>query len=264
MQGIIFDIKHYAIHDGPGIRTTVFMKGCPLGCWWCHNPESRSKEIISYQKEEKIEERVVSSEEKVGELYTLDKVIKEIEKDCVLFEESGGGVTFSGGEPFHQFDFLLDMLKKCNTKEIHTCIDTTGYIEPKKLEQSACLTDLYLFDLKQIDDQKHRKLTGVSNKRILENLVMLDQLEKDIEIRYPLIPGMNDDEADLLRLMDFLHKLKKPYPVSILPYHKIGKHKYSRFGIEYKMDGVEEPSDDHIEKIKTSFEEAGFKVSIGG
>lgn len=264
MQGTIFDIKHYAIHDGPGIRTTVFMKGCPLGCWWCHNPESRSGEIITYQKQEKIGGKIVEVVENVGKSFSVSQVMKEIEKDRVLFEESGGGVTFSGGEPFYQFEFLMELLKACNEKEIHTCIDTTAYAERVKLEKVAYLTNLFLFDVKHIDDEKHKKYTGVSNKRILENLVWLDKIEKDLHIRYPLIPGMNDDESDILRMMAFLHKLRKPYPLSILPYHKIGKHKYSQFGIEYKMNRVEEPSDEKIEKIKVSFEKAGFNVNIGG
>jgi len=264
VQGTIFDIKHYAIHDGPGIRTTVFLKGCPLGCWWCHNPESHSGDIIKYQKQEKIEGEIIEVEESVGNTYSVAQVMKEIEKDRVLFEESGGGVTFSGGEPFHQFHFLMELLKTCKEKEIHTCVDTIGYIDKDKIQKAAAYTDLFLFDLKHIDDAKHKKYTGVSNKLILENLILLDHLKKEIQIRYPLIPGINDDEADILRMMAFLQKLKNPHPVSILPFHKIGKHKYSQFGIEYKMNGIEEPSKEQIEKVKTQFEEAGFVISVGG
>lgn len=261
---MIFDIKHYAVHDGPGIRTTVFMKGCPLECWWCHNPESRSSEIFRYKKQEKIEGRIIEKEETVGKEYTIKEVMKEIEKDTLLFEESGGGVTFSGGEPIHQFEFLLKLLKECKKKEIHTCVDTTGYVNAEKLKKIADYTDLFLYDLKHFDDKMHIKYTGISNKLILDNLKMLDNIGKPIEIRYPLIPGMNDDEADIFRMMAFLQKLKKRHPVSILPYHKIGKHKYGRFGIEYKMDGIEEPTTAQIDKVRLSFEEAGFKVNIGG
>jgi len=264
VQGIIFDIKHYAIHDGPGIRTTVFLKGCPLACWWCHNPESRAKEIASYQKKETIEGRVVEEEKTIGQLYTVDEVMKEIEKDRVFYEESKGGVTFSGGEPFYQFNFLMELLKACKKKEIHTCVDTTAYVDKNKIQKAAAYTDLFLYDLKHIDDEQHKKFTGVSNKLILENLVWCDQIRKEIQIRFPLIPGINDDETDILRMMAFLHKLKKPHPVSILPYHKIGKHKYSQFGIEYKMDGIEEPSKEQIEKVKKLFETAGFKTTVGG
>lgn len=264
MKGIIFDIKHYAIHDGPGIRQTIFMKGCPLGCWWCHNPESRSKEIISYTKEEKIDGQMVEKEETVGRQYTTDELMKIIEKDTVFFEESGGGVTFSGGEPLLQFDFLLDMLKACKKRDINTCVDTTGFTDPEKLKAIAPYTDLFLFDLKHIDDKKHIHYTGVSNKKILDNLKMLDEMGKQVQIRYPLIPGMNDDESNLLRMLGFLNGLKHKYPVSILPYHKIGSHKYKRFGLEYKMNGTKEPDKEHVETIKKMFENAGFEVTVGG
>ena len=263
-MGIIFDIKHYAIHDGPGIRTTVFLKGCPLGCWWCHNPESRSPAIFTFPKKEKMDGRELVIEEKVGKEYTVKETMAEIEKDIVFYEESGGGVTFSGGEPFHQPAFLLNLLKSCRKKEIHTCVDTTGYVNSAQLKKAAFYTDLFLFDLKHFDDRMHLEYTGVSNKPILENLILLDEMGKAVEIRYPLIPGMNDDEADLLRMLAFLSKLKNKYPVSILPYHKIGSQKYSQFGIEYKMDGVEEPSKEYIENIKNTIEAAGFVTRIGG
>lgn len=264
MQGIIFDIKHYAIHDGPGIRTTVFLKGCPLGCWWCHNPESRSKEISCFLKEEKVNGHVIEAFQTVGKNYSVGEVMEQLEKDVVLFEESGGGVTFSGGEPFAQYEFLLKLLKESKKREWHTCVDTTGYVDSKKLEKAAGYIDLFLYDLKQTDDEKHVKYTGISNKKILENLFMLDEMGKKIEIRYPLIPGINDDEADLLWLISLLRKLKNKPALSILPYHKIGSHKYKLHGIEYKMKGIEEPSKEHIEKIKNTIEEAGFMTSVGG
>ena len=264
MKGIIFDIKHYAIHDGPGIRTTVFLKGCPLGCWWCHNPESRSGEVFRYQKEEKINGKIVEAEETIGQHYTVNQVMKEIEKDALLHEESMGGVTFSGGEPFFQFRFLLQILEACKKNDFHTCVDTTGLVEPEKLKKAAEFTDLFLYDLKHFDDKMHIKYTGVSNKRILDNLRLLDELGKRVEIRYPLIPGINDDESDLLRMLAFLQNLKHVYPVSILPYHKIGSQKYRRFGIEYKMEGVKEPDNEQIETVKNYFENAGLKVTVGG
>lgn len=264
MSGIIFDIKHFAIHDGPGIRQTVFLKGCPLNCWWCHNPESRSCEIVAFRKTEKIGRNILEKEEFAGWEVTVEEVMKEVEKDLVFFEESGGGVTFSGGEPLLQFDFLMALLKKCKHKNIHTCIDTTGYTDQEKIEEVSAYTDLFLYDLKHMEDEAHLSYTGVSNKRILENLLLLDQLGRAIQIRLPLIPGINDDESNLFRTIDFLQKLRKNHPVSLLPYHKIGKHKYSRFDIDYKMEGIEESSREHIEKVKSIFEKAGFMVSIGG
>ncbi len=264
MQGIIFDIKHYALHDGPGIRTTVFLKGCPLGCWWCHNPESRSGKISSFTKQEKISDHSIESVETIGKYYTVAEVIKEVEKDAVLYEESRGGVTISGGEPFYQYRFLIRLLKSLKRQDIHTCVDTTGHVDQDLLRKAAKYSDLFLFDLKHFDDKMHIKYTGASNRQILDNLIMLDGLGKDVEIRYPLIPGMNDDEADLYRMFAFLDKLQNKYPISILPYHKIGTDKYRRFNIENKMKGVKEPSQTQIHKVKKHFEEAGFEVKIGG
>lgn len=263
-EGGIFDIKNFAIHDGPGIRQTIFMKGCPLGCWWCHNPESRSKEIISYTKQEKIDGKIVEKEETVGRHYTVEQLMKEIDKDIVFFEESGGGVTFSGGEPLLQFDFLLEMLKACKNRDIHTCVDTTGFTDREKLKAIAPYTNLFLFDLKHMDEKKHILYTGAGNRKILGNLKLLDELGKEIQIRYPLIPGMNDDESNLLRMLDFLNGLKHKYPVSLLPYHKIGSHKYKRFGLEYKMSATKEPDKKQIETVKKMIENAGFEVTVGG
>ncbi|MEJ2595325.1 MAG: glycyl-radical enzyme activating protein [bacterium] len=264
MTGTIFDIKHYALHDGPGIRTTVFLKGCPLGCWWCHNPESRSGEIVTFRKKEKVSGREIVKEAVAGKKITVNELMEELEKDALLYEESGGGITLSGGEPMQQFRFSLKLLKVLKKKGYHTCMDTTGYTRQKELERVAVYTDLFLYDLKHFDDNMHKKYTGVSNKIILENLRLLDRLGKTIEIRYPLIPGMNDDEADLLRMLAFLQKLSRPYPVTILPYHKIGSHKYERFNLEYKMEGIEEPSADHIDEIKEMIIKNGFEATIGG
>ncbi len=264
MQGIIFDIKHFAIHDGPGIRQTIFFKGCPLSCWWCHNPESRSTDIFSYEKEEVIERVKVCDTITIGKEYTVDEVMVQIKKDLVFFEESGGGVTFSGGEPLLQYDFVMALLEECKKREIHTCIDTTGNISSYKLKNVALLTDLFLYDIKHIDDNQHIKYTGISNKLILNNLKLLDEMGKDIWIRFPLIHGINDDENNLLRMMDFLSKLKNRHPISILPYHKIGSHKYERFGIDYKMNGIEEQDKEFTNKIVNMFTVAGISASIGG
>ncbi len=260
MHGTIFDIKHFAIHDGPGIRQTIFFKGCPLSCWWCHNPESRSVDIISFEKEEILEGEKVCETVTVGAEYSVDDLLVEIKKEIVFFEESGGGVTLSGGEPLLQYQFVMTLLKKCMELKIHTCIDTTGNINSEKLANVASLTNLFLYDIKHIDEKQHIKHTGISNKLILNNLKMLDEMGKDIWIRLPLIPGINDDESELLGMMDFLSKLKSNYPISILPYHKIGRQKYKRFGIEYKMVGVEEYCNDDVIRVKNIFIEGGFKT----
>ncbi len=264
MEGIIFDIKHYALHDGPGIRQTVFLKGCPLSCWWCHNPESRSREPFSFRKEEKVDGHVVVEQETVGRKITVQDLMKEIEKDTLLFEESHGGVTFSGGEPMLQFDFLLKVLKLCKHQEMHTCVDTTAYVSKEKLKQAAVFTDLFMVDLKQMDGALHKKYTGVDNALILENIRKLDEWGKKFWIRYPLIPGMNDQEENQLRMLAFLQKLQHKPLISILPYHKIGSHKYKRFELEYKMNGTHEPDAEHVEKVKNLFEQAGFETHVGG
>ena len=264
MKGIIFDIKHYAIHDGPGIRQTVFMKGCPLGCWWCHNPESRSRKPFSYQKTEKMDGRELQVTETIGKEYTVAELMQIIEKDRIFFEESGGGVTFSGGEPLLQFDFLLETLQQCKKHDIHTAVDTTGHISQERMAQAARYTDLFLYDLKHMDDALHRKYTGVGNELILDNLRMLDDMGKEIWVRYALIPGFNDEEENLLKMLAFLQKLKRQPKVSILPYHKIGSHKYHRFGLEYKMSGVEEPEKEHVDEVAGLFSDAGYTVTIGG
>ena len=215
-------------------------------------------------KKEKIDGREVEVVETVGKEYSVGELLKVIEKDRVFFEESGGGVTFSGGEPLQQYNFLLEVMKECKKKDIHTCLDTTGFVKQEKIEEVAQYTDLFLYDIKHMDNEQHRKYTGVSNEVILDNLRFLDSMGKDIWIRYVLIPGINDDEGDLLKILTFLKELKHKYMVNILPYHKIGSQKYHRFGLEYKMNGVEEPAEEQINKTKKYFEDAGFTVVIGG
>ena len=264
MKGLIFDIKRFAIHDGPGVRVTIFFKGCPLGCWWCHNPESRNTEPETVLREQKVNGRVFKVEEDVGTLMTVDDLMLEIEKERMFFEDSGGGVTFSGGEPLQQYDFLLEVLKECKKKDIHTCLDTTGFVQRDKIEEVAQYADLFLYDIKHMDSEQHRKFTGVSNEEILNNLRFLDSMGKDIWIRYVLIPGINDDEGDLLKMLAFLKELKHKHMINILPYHKIGNHKYHRFGLEYKMDGVEEPAKEHVGEVASLFLKAGFEVTDRG
>lgn len=264
MKGIIYDIKHYAIHDGPGIRQTIFFKGCSLACWWCHNPEAISPKPFSFLKILNNGNKCYEKKETVGESYTIEEVMAEINKDRLFYEESGGGVTFSGGEPFVQYKFLLALLEECKHQGIHTCVDTSGHTSKDRMLSVAGLTDLFLYDLKHINSEQHKKYTGVGNELILENLKMLDEMGKKVWIRYPMIPGMNDQEENLLRMFDFLSKLKNVHPVSILPYHKIGINKYQRFGIEYKMDGIEEPERERVEEVKSLFQQGGFEVGIGG
>lgn len=264
MKGIVYDIKHYAIHDGPGIRQTIFFKGCSLACWWCHNPEAIDEKPFSFLKIIKNGNKCQEKKETVGEYFTVEELMEEILKDQLFYEESGGGVTISGGEPFIQYNFLLELLIACKKNNIHTCVDTSGHASKEHMLAVAGFTDMFLYDLKHIDSETHKKYTGIGNELILENLKMLDEMGKKIWVRYPMIPEKNDKEEDVLRMLAFLSKLKHKYPVSILPFHKIGKNKYQQFGIEYKMEGIEEPDREHVEEVKSLFERSGFEVGIGG
>lgn len=300
MKGQVFNIMKYAVHDGPGIRTTVFLKGCPLNCWWCHNPESQElkpqltffpnrcigcMDCISACKENAITAvngKVVTdlskcknngdctlvcfaeAREMAGKSMSVDEVVKEVLKDKIFYDESGGGVSFSGGEPLMQSSFLLEVLKKIKELGIHTTIDTCGFAPSEVLKEVSQLTDLFLFDLKHMNSEKHEKYTGVPNKLILENLIMLDNLGKNIIIRIPVIPGFNDSKEDLEDLKAFISTLQNVIEVNLLPYHSIGQEKYNRIGKEYKMKDVKEPSEEDMEQALKLMDGCGAKVKIGG
>ena len=264
-SGIIFDIKKFAIHDGPGIRTTVFFKGCSMNCWWCHNPESQNEEPEFIQKvENKKHTNSSKSQEIIGKLLTTEEVIEEIEKDIIFYEESNGGVTFSGGEALNQPEFLNSLLNKCKEKKIHTALDTSGYVEKEILEKTVDLVDLFLYDLKLIDDDKHTHYTGVSNKVILDNLRFLDEKGKQIVIRIPIIPGITDTEDNLSKIAEFIKSLKDINDVNLLPYNKMGEEKYRRLRRAYKTEEIKPPSEKEMLDIKSYFENFSFNVEIGG
>ena len=236
MQGIIFDIKRYAVHDGPGIRTTIFMKGCPLNCWWCHNPESISKHIESAKKINTVDGKEFETDVNIGRKISVSEVMKEIEKDSIFHQESGGGVTFSGGEPFLQAAFLHELLTSCKEKGIHTTVDTCGFVKSDTLIKMMNNIDLFLFDIKHLDNEKHIKYTEVSNKLILENLNILMEAKQNIIIRIPVIPNVNNDERYMEELEDYIASLGNQInEVNFLPYHNIASGKYERFGKENKM-----------------------------
>ncbi|MCD6564581.1 MAG: glycyl-radical enzyme activating protein [Bacteroidales bacterium] len=265
MKGLIFDIKKFALHDGPGIRTTVFLKGCPLNCLWCHNPESRCFDTESYIRVDKLDGKSFNKQKTIGNWMTVEEVIIEIEKDKMFYEESNGGVTFSGGEPFAQYEFLTGLLIVCRKKNIHTTVDTTGYIKREQLNKIHKLVDLFLYDLKHMDDKLHKKYTGVSNKLIIENLKWLSNRKSNIKIRFPVVPGYNDSEKNI-DLMRFL--LENLYPdvrhIDLLPYHKMAGSKAKRLGLKQQVGGIEEPDARKLGYIRKKFEEIGFTVGIGG
>jgi pyruvate formate lyase activating enzyme len=299
-DSIIFDIKKYAIHDGPGIRTTVFFKGCPLHCWWCHNPEGQDPEPeLVYRKSRCIgcgecaknclqqaifpEAQHISIKRKsciscgdcaqvcpsdalsiAGKSMSVKEVLEEIEKDRAFYEESGGGVTFSGGEPFLQPDFLNALLAECKERNIHTTIDTCGFARYEIIEKMRDKVDLFLYDIKIMDSKKHREYTGASNERILENLRKLAENGSSIVIGFPIIPGINDDDKNAARTAKLISSLPNIEHVSLLPYHRAGIEKYRNLGKPYKLDKTQPPSHQKIKSIKEKMEAFGIKVEIGG
>jgi len=264
-SGIIFDIKRFAVHDGPGIRVTAFLKGCALCCKWCHNPEALSPDICKSEKHLRIENKVFIDTEDIGYEITPEDLIKEFAKERVFMDESGGGVTFSGGEPLLQIEFLAETLALCKQRGFHTAIDTSGYAMRASFEKIAPLTDLFLYDLKIIDDAHHIEYTGVSNRKIHENLKFLVEIGKKIQIRMPMIPEATMNEVNICRSIEFLRGIKgKIEGIDLLPFHNTAKHKYTRFRIDNRFADTQTVAKDELNEIKQQFENEGFKVKIGG
>ena len=266
MKGLIFSVKRYSIYDGPGIRVTFFMKGCPLNCMWCHNPEGISSLPETVVRTNRIGDREFSKNEEVGKYYTINDILEILDKERVFINQSKGGVTFSGGEPMLQFEFLLGVLKACKENGYHTAVDTSGYSSAENYKSIIPFTDLFLFDIKHVDEAIHIETTGVSNIGILDNYRLLLESGKDIMVRFPVIPGINDDTDHLEKLRNLIDSTKTASlkRMNLLPFHKIGSSKYKRFNIPYRMDGVEPPSAEKMKMMKEFFMETGVKVKIGG
>lgn len=247
-EGIIFSIEEFAIHDGPGIRTTIFMKGCPLQCEWCHNPEGISfhpQNITKYNG-------VFLCGEKISSTELANRVLKN--KD--FFALNGGGVTLTGGEPTAQAPFIIDFLEQI--QEIHSAIETSGYASSDKFKEVISLVDLVLFDLKHTDENLHRKYTGVSNKPILENLRNLIDSGKEFIIRVPLIPQVNDTLENMSKILSLISDAQSLIRVELLPYHKTAGAKYKMIGKTYapSFDITKTP------RIFNVFEEYNIKTII--
>jgi len=300
MTGIVFNIQRFSVNDGPGIRTTVFLKGCPLHCRWCHNPESISpkKELILREDRcircgdclrlcrngaisEKDGKFVTSrracqqcgdcvqlcyaeAREIVGKEMSVEEVMKEIERDAVFFDESGGGVSFSGGEPFLQHEFLLQLLKISKGRGFRTVVDTTGFTSANILEESLPFVDLFLYDVKTLDEQKHKDYTGVSNQQILGNLQLLLHRRKDVIVRIPIIPGVNDSPQEIQQIGSFVGSQGGIREVQLLPYHQTGIEKYRRLGLEYTMNETTPPTEKQLNEIADELGNHVELVSIGG
>jgi pyruvate formate lyase activating enzyme len=259
-SGIIFKTKKYALHDGPGIRTTVFLKGCPLACRWCHNPEGQTREPQTL----KTSHNQAGKDETAGRRATVDEIIREVEKDIVFYDESGGGATFSGGEPLSQPQFLFALLRKCRKREIHTAVDTTAFSDQAVFGQLIELADLILFDLKLMDDTAHKRYTGVSNKSILKNLTLAADCQTPLHVRVPIVPGITDTKENISAIAQYLKTLPRLKRIDILPFHDNAAKKYERLGMVNPMAGILPPTQSHMADIKTGFESSGFAVTIGG
>lgn len=257
-SGWIFDVKRFAVHDGPGIRTTLFFKGCPLRCSWCHNPESQDPGVATLVREKKLEGRIFREEEVIGKHYTVEELMDELTKDIVFYRESSGGVTFSGGEPLMQPAFLSAALKACKQAGIHTCVDTCGYAGREDLERIAEGTDLILYDLKLMDEEEHARYTGVSNRLILDNLVWLGQGENEVVIRVPLIPGVTDRSENLEMISSFLGKTRFRR-IDVMPYHHMARGKYRKLQLPYFETGE---TGVPVGEIARYFSQKGFITKI--
>lgn len=299
---MIFDIKRYSINDGPGVRVTLFFKGCPLSCKWCHNPESQSFEneklffknkcigcfsCIEVCPENALtshtEQGIVTDMSKctvcgkctevcpttamqmAGRAFDIEEIKSVLEKELDLMKSSGGGVTFSGGEPLMFSEELIEVEKFCNKLGIHCAVDTSGFVRSEIVEKVLPHTDLFLYDLKLMDSRKHKDFTGFGTELILQNLKIIAASGIPFQIRIPLIEGVNTDDENIEATINFLNELPaKPQLVGLLPYHDIAFVKYERLGKIYEDSGLKEPSEETLEKITSIFKAAGFKVRIGG
>lgn len=263
MTGLVFDIRSFSIHDGPGIRQTVFLKGCPLRCQWCHNPESQENIEETIKSHKKLGDRTFTRNEIVGKAMSVAEVMESIEKDILFFEESGGGVTLSGGEPLMQPEFTTALLKACRKQGIHTALDTCGYAEPDMIEMVLPHTDLFLYDLKLADDEAHKQYTGLSNRPVLENLKKISASGRPIIIRIPLISDITDKEANLVRLKKIIEQTQGILRIDLLPYHAIAKSKYERMGKSCLHKAGNGYNQSKAQEIKEYFINAVQTVTIG-
>jgi pyruvate formate lyase activating enzyme len=297
LRGLVFDVQKYCLHDGPGIRTTVFMKGCPLACSWCSNPESQSpnQEIMTYDIRciacgkcaevcatgaitftgdgreidwEKCDQCLECAKvcpargiECVGKYMTVDEVVAKVEQDRIFYDNSGGGMTASGGEPLVQWEFVSRVFERCREKGIHTALDTCGMAPWKNLERVIEHADLVLFDIKHMDSAIHKVGTGVGNETILENARMVAK-RVTTWVRIPLIPGFNDSESNLTNIAQFAAEIGAE-KISLLPYHNLGSSKYPKLGRTYVMEDTPLLAEEKVEEVKSWLEAMGHRVEIG-
>jgi len=301
-ENVIFDIQKFSQDDGPGIRTIVFLKGCPLRCKWCSNPESQkvqseighhytlckecgqcaancpTKAITMIGGDKKlhidnskcivcgtcVKTCIYRALSIYGRTATVDEVYHQVNLDRTYYEISGGGVTLSGGEMLAQPDFAAAILKKCKENGIHTCVETTGFATPENFAKVLPYVDMFLYDLKSLNDEVHKKWTGVSNEPILKNLDTAMHSDAQVVIRFPFIPTVNDSEENLMMMRDKLVELNKikPTRIEILPYHNYGEGKYVMTHREYEAKDLRKPTKESLQHVREVFTEAGIEIII--
>jgi pyruvate formate lyase activating enzyme len=300
-QPLIFDIKRYSINDGPGIRATIFFKGCPLNCQWCHNPESISPKAQKLFTSAKCigcgeccrvcpvaacsltpggvitnsdlctlcgkcaEVCPTRATEISGRYYSVAELLQIVKKEQPFFDQSGGGVTFSGGEPLLYPEFLVEILEACGGQSIHRAVDTSGFVEEGTLLKVAQHTDLFLYDLKMVDSEKHKRYTGVDNRLILDNLTALAEYGSEIQLRIPLIGGVNDDDDSVAAMAAYVADLPgEKRAVSLLPFHNVSGGKDQKLAQERDLSALYEPGEDALQGVIDLFAEHGLTAMVGG
>jgi pyruvate formate lyase activating enzyme len=297
IKGLVFDIQRFSTHDGPGIRTTVFLKGCPLSCSWCHNPESQSSEyelffnknscigcescnkICPFGGARELLSAVALRHEKcgtcnlcadvcpskaierIGKIYTSGEIVEEAEKDRPFYENSGGGITISGGEPMFQFDFTLDILKKLNRKQIHTVIETSGYTTPGRILEIAPYTDLFLWDIKATNETLHKKYTGVSFNPIIKNLKLIDLTGAKTILRLIIVPGVNMNNLHYENIANLYNELENIQGIELLKYHDYGISKREKLGLTESVT-FRGPTDQDLDRIRELFSKMNRNITI--